>query len=133
MSVYDPKQVTVVVGGRFITGFADGTFVNAEKLEDNFTEYVGAQGEVSTAENGNKTGEITVTLASTSPSCSYLDGLASRKGENAFIPSAVVDGNSGRTMGGSRTRVRKPADAEFGNEVTEREYTIFVADYEVRG
>lgn len=131
MRAYDPKDVNVIVNGRVITGLAEGTFVTAEKTENNFTEYVGAQGEVTLAESANETGEITITLEGTSPSVSYLNNLANRKGQNAVIPVSVVDLNNGKTtVGGTECRIRKPSNYEAGNEVTEREFTIFVSKIE---
>jgi hypothetical protein len=129
MRTFDPKDVNVVVGGVVLTGYAEGTFVTAEQTEDNFTPYVGALGEVTLAENANKTGQITVTLESTSPSVTYLNGLANRKGQNAIIPASIIDLNNGKkTVGGAECRVMKPANYQAGKEVTEREFNIFVSE-----
>lgn len=134
MRTYDPMDINVNVGGRIITGFAEGTFVSAERLEDNFTEYVGAKGEVAFSESNNKTGEITITLENTSPSVSYLNDLANRKGAGAVIPVSIVDLNdSGRiTVSGAEARIRKPANYEGGKEISEREFVIFVSELEYR-
>lgn len=127
MRKYNPKDVIIVVGGRAITGLAEGSFVAAEKTEDGFTEYVGAKGEVSIAENANETGTIRITLANTSPSISYLNGLANRK---TIMATNVIDMNdNGVRAGGTETIVRKPANAEWGIEVGNREFEIFVANF----
>lgn len=132
MFTFDIKNVNLVVGGQIITGFAEGSVINAEKLEDNFSEHVGVKGEVTIAETNNETGEITVNLKNTSPSVSYLNSLANKKGESAIVDVAIVDLNTnGTQISGSRCRVRKPADVELGNEETEREFVIFVSDYTV--
>ncbi len=131
MKTYDPKLVNLVVDGTVITGFAEGTFISAEKTEDNFTEYVGAQGEVTLAENANETGGITITLKNTSPSVAFLNGLANRKGERAIVPVSIVDLNNGKaTVGGRECRVRKPANYEASDEVSTREFVIFVSKIE---
>lgn len=127
MVTYNPKNVIIIVGGRAITGLADESFVAAEKLEDGFTEYTGAKGEVSIAENANETGIIRVTLAQTSPSIRYLNNLANRK---AVVPANVIDMNTnGVRAGGNQCIVRKPANADWGKEIDNREYEIFVADF----
>ena len=127
MRTYNPKDVIVVVGGRAITGLADESFVAAEKLEDGFTEYVGAKGEVSIAENANETGVIRITVASTSPSINYLNGLANRRTVTA---TNVIDMNTnGVRAGGTQSIVRKPATAEWGKEIGNREYEIFIGDF----
>lgn len=134
MRTYDPKDVNVIVGRTALTGFAEGTFVTAERNEDSFTEYVGAQGEVAISESNDKTGEITVTLEATSPSAAYLYELSNRKGDSAVFPVSIVDLNdNGRiTVSGSEARVRKPANYEAGKEITEREFVIFVSELEFR-
>lgn len=129
MRTYNPKDVIVVVGGRAITGLADESFVAAEKLEDGFTEYVGAKGEVSIAENANETGVIRITVASTSPSISYLNGLANRR---TITATNVIDMNTnGVRAGGTQSIVRKPATAEWGKEIGNREYEIFIGDFTI--
>lgn len=134
MRTYDAKDVNVIVGGVALTGFAEDSFVSAERMEDSFTEYVGAKGEVALADSNNKTGEITVTLEGTSPSVGYLNGLATRKGKNAIVPVTVVDLNddSRVVISGAEARVRKPAPYEAGKEIGEREFVIFVSEMEFR-
>lgn len=134
MRAYDPNDVNVIVDGVALTGFAEDTFVSAERTEDNFTEYVGAQGEVAMAESNNRTGEITVTLEGTSPSVEYLNGLANRKGKNAIVSVSVVDLNddSRVVISGAEARVRKPAVYEAGKEIAEREFVLFVSEMELK-
>lgn len=133
MRIYDPENVNVFVDNTALTGFTEDSFVQAEHTEDRFTEYIGAKGEVSYAENASKAGEITITLASTSPSIPFLNRLAQSKGENAIVPVSIVDLNENRaTVSGDRARVRKPATYEAGKEVSEREFVIFVENMEFR-
>lgn len=131
--IFDPENVNVFVDNTALTGYADGSFVQAEHLEDRFTEHIGAKGEVSYAENASGAGEITVTLAATSPSIPLLNRLAQRKGENAIVPVAIVDLNENKTtVSGDRARIRRPATYEAGKEVSEREFVIFVENMEFR-
>lgn len=127
MKKYNPKDVIIVIGGQAITGLASDSFVSAEKTEDGFTEYVGAKGEVSISENANNTGLINVTLAHTSPAINYLNKLANSR---TIMAANIVDMNdNGVRAGGTEAIVRKPADAEWGNEIGDREFEIFVADF----
>lgn len=129
MRTYDPRDVQVIVGGNILTGFADGGFVKCEKQEDNYETHVGAQGEVSRSRNANPLGTITITLQSTSPSNAVLNRLA--KSRNTFA-ARVVDRNTGNvTAGGSECWVQKPADREWGDEVSDVEWVIIVADYDI--
>lgn len=130
MQTYDIAKVNVIVGGQVITGFAEGSVISIEKLEDNFTEHVGVKGEVTTSESNNNTADLTLVLKNTSPSVSYLNGLANRKGQNAVVDVAIVDLNdNGVSASGAECRVRRPADMDFSNEETEREFVIFISDY----
>jgi hypothetical protein len=124
---FDAKSVTVTVNGTFITGFADGTFVQGEKDEDNFTTSVGAQGDVVVNEVNNPLGTVTITIQQTSPSVAYLNGLANSK---EFVPVWVISNNSPKEkFGGSKCRVKKPSSSSFSNEDEDREYEIQVFDY----
>ena len=62
LKTYDPKQISVIVGGAIISGFADGEFVTTERNEDAFTLNVGADGEGGRVKSNNKSGRITLTL-----------------------------------------------------------------------
>lgn len=127
MQTYDIKEVHLIIGGQVITGFAEGTVIEVSKLEDNFTEHVGVKGEVTIAETNNETGEVSVTLKNTSPSVAYLNSLANRKGQSAIVDVAIVDFNENSTqVSSANARVRKPADLDFSNEETDREFTIFL-------
>lgn len=127
MKHYDPTKVSFIFNGGAITGFAEDSHISAERMEDHFMEYVGVLGEVSHAENANKTGEVTITLASTSPSVGILNRAANA---GTIAPLSIVDMNEGGTnVAGVEARVRKPADREWGKEVGELEFTFFVADF----
>lgn len=125
MREFDPKEVNTIVDGIALTGYSENSMVAAERMEDTFTEYVGAKGEVSTSENANKTGEITVTLQSTSPSVRYLNDLANR---GKVFPVQIIDMNDSSIVSGSEARVRKPANYQAGKEIDEREFVIFVSE-----
>jgi len=128
VDTYDPRDVMVVVDGTVITGFAEGTFVTAEKASDNYVKYVGAQGEVARSRNADPTGTITVTLNQTSPSNSFLNSLARSKDTfSAF----VIDRNTQQVQaGGSECWIQKPASISRGAEIETREWTIEVADFD---
>ncbi len=129
VSVYDPLEVSVVINGNTLTGLAE-SMIEAEQMEDNFMEYVGALGEVSIAENANKTGTIKLTLKNTSPSLAMMNNLANRRTLDAFVPVSINDTNTaGAVISGTQCRVRKPATYNAGKEVEEVEFELFVADF----
>ncbi|KZE66795.1 hypothetical protein AWM68_20240 [Fictibacillus phosphorivorans] len=126
MITYNAKDVTVTVGSRFITGFAEGSMVECEKDEDNFSAKVSAQGEVSVAISNNPLGTITITLEQTSPDVKYLNSLANSK---QVIPIWVKGPTE--KAGGTRAMIKKPAGVTFADETEDREFEVQVFDYTV--
>lgn len=126
---YDAKDVSVIVNGVYLTGFAEGTFVSFEKTEDNYAISVGAQGDPARAKVNNPLGTITVTLQQTSPQVSYLNNLA-RSGK--IIEARVMHKGTGtEKVGGTQCFILKEAAGEFSNEISSREFTIQIMDYSV--
>lgn len=124
---YDPKKVSVIVDGQFMVGYMDGTFVNCEKNEDNFTPHIGAHGDVTFAKSADNTGTITITLKHTSSSLPFLRKLSK---EDRDIPVQVIDANNSKfKAGGNEARILKTPGTEFGSEVSGVEVPIYVADY----
>lgn len=127
IAVYDAKKVSVIVGGHNITGFAKDSFVEAEKDEETVTTHVSAQGDVGVAINNHGLGKIKIKLNQTSPSINYLVDLARK---STAIPAWVISDNEVKEKaGGTKAMVNKVPKAEFGKEITEREFEILVFDY----
>lgn len=129
---YDPDDYMLVVGGRTITGLADGTPITAAKETNRWEVHVGAQGDVDRSRNLNPLGTITVTLRRTSPDFSYLIRLANS--DDVFAAHLVDRNTSEVTAGGSKCWIEKLPDLTgvAGDSVPDIEFTIRVADYEVR-
>ncbi|MDE3837936.1 DUF3277 domain-containing protein [Bacillus methanolicus] len=124
---YDPKDVTVVLDGVFITGFQEGSFVQASKDEENFSTKVSAQGEVAVAFSNNPLGTITLTLSATSPSLPYIKQKA--KSKTPFPIWVTYSGDPKEVSGGTEALIKKAPDKEYGDEVGDREVEIQVLDY----
>lgn len=130
---YDPKSVIVNVAGVPMSGFADGTFVTVERSNDTFSKVSGADGVVSRAKTNDRSGTLTLTLAQTSPSNDTLAALAvvDELTNLGVVPFSVTD-VSGRTKIVSAFGwVKKPAKAEFGKEISNREWAFDLADLDI--
>jgi hypothetical protein len=126
---YDPNNVTVMADGQFVTGFAEGSFVECEQDEDNFSTKISAQGDVAVAISNNPTGTITITLSQTSPSVSLFDQLSKTK---KVFPISVISNNDPKEkVYGTQAMVKKPAKKGFSDKIENREYQIVVFDYTV--
>lgn len=130
---YDPKQVAINIGGAPMQGFADGTFLNVERENDAFQKVVGADGVVSRAKSNDRSGLATLTLVQTSPSNDLLSALAvADELQNAGVVPITVKDLEGRTTYFAGTGwIRKMADSEFSNEITNREWAIDLAEVDV--
>jgi len=118
---FDPKEVSIIIAGHTVQGYADGTFASFAKNKDNYALTVGADGEGARVKSNDRSGRLTVTILQTSLSNDVLSGLATA---GAQSPCLLKD-NNGTTILATDTAwlVREP-DFEFGNEATNREYII---------
>ncbi|MDQ0876764.1 hypothetical protein QFZ77_005423 [Paenibacillus sp. V4I3] len=122
---YDPKSVSVIVDGTYLTGFSED-IVEVEKDEDNYEVKVGAQGDTARAKINNQLGTIKVTLQHTSPQIPYMDGLAN---SGKLVPVTVINaGTTRETSSATEAYVSKPAARKYGNAVEDREYEIKCMD-----
>jgi len=128
---YDPASVSVLIGGVPISGFADGTFISVERNNPKFQMVSGADGIVSRSKSNDKTGTMTLTLAQTSPSNDVLEGIAAldELSSTGIVPVMVKD-NSGRSVHfAGNAWIQQDPTAEFGKELSNREWTFDLADY----
>lgn len=126
MKTYDPSQVSIVIGGHTLSGFADGTFVTVVRDEDSWSLAIGTDGEGARAKSNNKSGTITVTLLQTSDSNRILSdfALADELSNSGVFPLLVKDASGNSLYTAETAWVQKPADSEFAREVGNREWTI---------
>ncbi|WP_025727709.1 phage structural protein [Heyndrickxia ginsengihumi] len=128
MTAYDASLVSVTLDSRYLTGFADGSFVQAEKDEENFSTKVGAQGDVSVAKTNNPLGTITLTLSQDSPSLPYV--VEKSKTMTPFpVWVNYNDGTVKEKVGGTKALIKKAPSRTFSGEIENREVEIQVLDY----
>ena len=127
---YDPKSVILTVGGFPIGGYADGTFINHEYDEDSFAKVTGADGFTSRAKTQNRGSFLTINLAQTSPSNDTLSGLAlaDQLSNTGVVPVVLKDILGTTVLFSANGWVRKPANLEYGKEITNREWILDLTD-----
>ena len=126
VKTYDPKQIIVTFGGNILSGFADGTFVVAERNEDMWTTQIGTDGEDTRSKSNNRSGLITVSLMQTSDSNAVLSALAltDEASSAAALPLQIKD-NSGNTLLIAETAwIKKMPSVEYGREAGPREWAF---------
>lgn len=126
VKTFDPKQFSIIVGGKIISGFADGTFIKITRHEQAFMLKVGVDGEGARAKSGNRSGTFEVSIMNSSASNDDLSAfaLADEISGSGVVPVLVKDG-SGRTVAEATTAwVQKFPDSEFGKEIGERTWIL---------
>lgn len=123
---YDPKEVSVIVGGKIVSGFSDTTFIKASRNEQAFNLKVGVDGEGTRAKTNNQSGKVEITLMQSSQSNDDLSGFAAADelSNSGVVPVVVID-KSGRTVLQATTAwIQKYADVEFAKEVSTRTWIL---------
>ncbi len=118
LSNYSPSDVTVSFLEANVVGFAEGTFIEIERNEATFTEYVGSLGEVCHTRSLNRTAKVTLTLMQTSPSNDLL-ALYAKLDEgsgNRFGPFMMKDTNGATVCLAPETRISGQPKVERGKE-----------------
>lgn len=100
LSTYDFKQVAVILGGRIISGFAEGDdAVTVETDNDEFSLTVGADGEATRSKSNNRSATITLRLLKTSQSNDILNAfMQSDRLSNSGLQPFVCKDNNGREI-----------------------------------
>lgn len=129
---YSPKKVSVTIAGLIATGYAEGTFIQIERAADTFTKVVGSDGEVGRVHSADHSGKITLTLQQTSEFNDVLSALqqADELTLSGKFPIAVKDNNGTSLYVSGDAWIMKPANSEYSNTMSTREWVIEFADYE---
>jgi len=88
----DPKDVTVIVSGNIITGFAQD-MITIERETNQVEDEVGADGDVARRVTNDRRGTITITLLQTSRANLFLSTLAvaDELTGNVIFPVVIKD------------------------------------------
>jgi len=124
---YDPKKVTINLGGHIAQGFADGSFVSISRNNQSFNLVSGAGGEVARAKSQDKSGTIELTLMQTSETNDFLSGKMiadegpTSAGKFAF---GLIDANGTTVVAATEVWVQQPPTVEYGKELGDRVWTL---------
>jgi len=129
MEIYDLDQVTLSFAGIPLTGgFGEGGSIKITKDENLFDKKIGRSGNVVRYKNNNRMAEIEITLVQTSAINSRLNAIAQidmRAPNGAGVgPFMCQDRTNGDTYFAESAWIQSPPEVEFGQEVTDRVWTI---------
>jgi hypothetical protein len=126
VKTYSPKDVSVIVAGTQISGFAEDSFVTVERDSDAFTKIVGADGEVSRSASADLSGTITLTLLGTSASNDILAALAIADAIslNGEFPVLIKDELGTSLHTAPTSWIQKASTKEYGAEIGDNEWVL---------
>ena len=126
LHTYDPKQVSVVVGGATLSGYADDTFVEVARDEDMWALNIGADGEGARSKSNNRSGTVTITLQQTSEGNRILSDLAvaDELTNSGVFPCLVKDSSGASIHVAEQAWVQKMPDSAYARESGTREWVI---------
>ncbi len=136
--LYVPNQVEAALGGRLISGFADGDFISVEFDSDDYEKKVGSQGDVAITRIHNPLATVTLRLLQHAPSNDDLSALRDSgmaATASGFASAFSLRDNSGTTiLQGTAFVMKRPAVA-FGNAGGTREWVlaVIVSDANIGG
>lgn len=123
---YSSQNITLVFGGKLITGWADGDFVRVSYRSNYWEQTVGTDG-VSTRHNTrDKSGEIEITLMASSPSNDYLSAclLADQQSNTGVLPFLLRDAGGNTLVTAEEAWVVKAPDVTFSRAVSTRVWQL---------
>lgn len=123
---YDPKAVSLIVGGHIITGFSDDDFIEVERSEDAYSKKTGVDGITTRARVNDRTGKITIRLMQSSSSNDDLSALAllDEKENSGAVPVLCKD-TLGRSVFSSESAwVMKFPKTPFKKDVNVYEWVL---------
>lgn len=133
MYTYDPAKVVVNVGGVNLEGYADGTFVTAERSSDTYTKSTGADGRTTRVKQNDKSGTITITLQQSSPSNNFLSSIMTldETAGEGIVPVTIKDILSSSLISTGYAWVKKPPATPYAKENSNREWVLDCAVLEM--
>ena len=118
VKTYDPSMVSAIIGGAILQSW---NTIRVELTEDRFTFTKGTSGEVTRTKNPVMLGNIILVLPQTSEDNAILSAFEVAGNTLACM---IVDRSGASIHVMPQGTVVRPANAEYGKEATEREWTI---------
>lgn len=133
INVYSPEDVVVNWAGAFeITGFAEGTMVEASRNSPRTQTVVGAKGDVGITRSADRTGSLTLTLLQNSPSNQMLSAIINAEDlSNSLLirgDMTIKDPSGGTLCYANRCHIQEPASVTLGDGQNAKVWVFFVED-----
>jgi hypothetical protein len=126
---YSPKNVNALFSSLKLTGFAEGSFIQAVRSSDNSSSVVGSQGDVGLTVNADKTGTITFTLLQNSTSNATLSHVQNYQDINDELLRGdieVSDPSGGYLCYAKGCHIMTPPEMNLADEQQSKVWVFFV-------
>lgn len=123
---YDPKRVQVIFGAKRLSGFADDSIISIAPHGEGMQLYVGADGEAGRSIDPDHTFEVTISLATTSKSNTYLSGVYNldRATGKGMLPLMIKDLSGDTLFFAEQAWVSNFPEAGRGRTIDTQEWVI---------
>ena len=123
---YNSQSVTMVFGGKLITGWADGDFVKVAFNEDAVMLTMGTDGIGTRSFSRNYSGTVEITLMASSPSNDYLSSVyvADQQSATGVLPFLLRDSSGSTLVTAEDMWIRKQVDVSYSRQITQRVWTL---------
>ena len=119
MPVYSKNKVSLIIGGKPITGFSPDSMVEISYTEPRATITVGCQGEEMESDSDSKHGSLKISLLQTSSDNAFLSTLVKTKKR---FPWVCRDASGNSVANSLKSRVVQMPALKLGRQA-ENEYT----------
>lgn len=125
---FDFTNVQVSWGSTSLSGGLES--IKVSRAEDTWATHIAADGTVTRTKNNNSMGEVVLTFSQNSPMHDFLSQQAQldEATGTGIAPISVKDGNGRSLAKAPAAWIKKPADAEYQKEHTDREWA-FTCDH----
>jgi hypothetical protein len=129
---YAPDDIVAVVGTQPVSGFQEGTFLEAERDNDTGEISTGSDGEATLVISPVQKGKVKFTLQQASPLNDYFNTLFQALQQKnlavAVVPLYVTDKNGTTTVNSKQGVFNKPTKVTFADKTEGREWT-YISGY----
>jgi hypothetical protein len=124
--VFDPEQLSIVIGSSGINGFAEDSMLTIEMEDPTYTISYDISGEATRFKSKRSSATITLRLTQSSPSNDLLSGYLEldRVTNGGMFEMVIKDGSGTSLFSSLYVFVEQAPTVEFGAENKTREWTL---------
>lgn len=135
MPQYNPKEVSISWNGISLNeGIAEGSFINAERTNPDWTDSEGSDGEYTRIATGSEKGVVTLTLTQSSKTNALLDAIlqADKFTANAVGGISIKDNQGNSKVTATTAYLEGPPPFERSNGITTNAWRFLCGSLKIR-